>query len=533
MTYPPYPPKALLAAVILGACGLGAAACGVDTALGPTELCDNGLDDDGDQQVDCADSDCAGHLACQDRVEYLCENGLDDDGDQQVDCDDPDCGAQQVCNPDREVECDDGLDNDGDALTDCADPDCTPKDVCQEKCSDGLDNDRDGLTDCRDPDCEAHADCQVPAELDCADGVDNDHDGLTDCADDDCVEADACQGGPRLEICDDGVDNDHDGHIDCDDPDCAGNGQCEEWICDDGWDNDHDGLVDCEDGDCQGGPLCQPDPTCQTAIPIGCGDSLWDWNIGAPNTWTTYPCLGTPTQYQGGERIYELTTTQSYTGSMMVEIEGMDGNVEMLLVSFGGAPGQCDPTVGCQASASSAGEEATLSLYPAAGTTLFLVVDSVQAQGSDFTLSVYCENGTQELCDNGHDDDLDGAVDCWDMDCLNAPACNYWVSGGTACDPANPGECAPGEHCRHKVIAGLVRNDGVCTLTCQTSIDCDNSDYPWGACLSTGMNQHECVQRCGSNLTGWQPGDCPPGTECRDPSLGTINPADGVCFPIH
>lgn len=47
------------------------------------EDCYNGIDDDGDGLIDCADPDC-------DCTE-ICDNGIDDDGDGLVDADDPDC----------------------------------------------------------------------------------------------------------------------------------------------------------------------------------------------------------------------------------------------------------------------------------------------------------------------------------------------------------------------------------------------------------------------------------------------------------
>ena len=58
------------------------------------EICDNNRDDDLDGQVDCDDSDCARHNACQ--VE-ICGNGEDDDGDGAADCDDSDCEAEEAC----------------------------------------------------------------------------------------------------------------------------------------------------------------------------------------------------------------------------------------------------------------------------------------------------------------------------------------------------------------------------------------------------------------------------------------------------
>ena len=54
------------------------------------EICDNGIDDDGDGDADCVDSDCP---ACPE----ICNNGADDDGDGAIDCDDTDCADAGNC----------------------------------------------------------------------------------------------------------------------------------------------------------------------------------------------------------------------------------------------------------------------------------------------------------------------------------------------------------------------------------------------------------------------------------------------------
>ena len=59
----------------------------------PDEICDNGIDDDEDGDVDCVDSDCP---ACPDKAE-ICDNGIDDDADGATDCDDLDCSAEESC----------------------------------------------------------------------------------------------------------------------------------------------------------------------------------------------------------------------------------------------------------------------------------------------------------------------------------------------------------------------------------------------------------------------------------------------------
>lgn len=87
------------------------------------EICNDGVDNDGDFLRDCDDQDCAAEVVCQDEV---CDNGADDDGDGQVDCDDNDCADDVACleaipgdgirTPQLE-ECDDGNLVDGDGCS--------------------------------------------------------------------------------------------------------------------------------------------------------------------------------------------------------------------------------------------------------------------------------------------------------------------------------------------------------------------------------------------------------------------------------
>jgi hypothetical protein len=98
-------------------------------------------------------------------VPEVCSDGLDNDCDGFVDCADSDCSADPACAPICMAEvCNDGLDNDCDGFVDCADPDCSANPACgpvcmPEVCNDGVDNDCDGLSDCADPDCSANPSC--------------------------------------------------------------------------------------------------------------------------------------------------------------------------------------------------------------------------------------------------------------------------------------------------------------------------------------------------------------------------------------
>lgn len=196
------------------------------------EDCSDGIDNDDDGAIDCADDECVQDEACLEN----CTDGVDNDLDGAIDCADEDCDGE--CPED----CTDMRDNDGDGAFDCEDEDCDGE--CPEDCTDGRDNDGDGVSDCDDIDCEPEC-----AE-DCTDMIDNDADGAIDCADDECD-------GTCPEDCTDGRDNDGDGLIDCEDGDCATEPSCVE-DCTDGIDNDGDGLTDCFDDECWGED-CHPE----------------------------------------------------------------------------------------------------------------------------------------------------------------------------------------------------------------------------------------------------------------------------------
>ena len=191
-------------------------------------LCWDGVDNDGDGLIDCADPDCVDIITCLENTLIACNDLTDNDGDGLVDCFDPDCFGFTLCF-ERGEQCEDGIDNDGDGLIDCADSSCDGSEPCLEdnpfNCVDGRDNDGDGLVDCADPDCQSFIVCDEFDAVACKDGVDNDRDGLVDCLDPDCraVLPEYCEPyEDTVEKCSDGRDNDFDGLVDCLDPDCRG-----------------------------------------------------------------------------------------------------------------------------------------------------------------------------------------------------------------------------------------------------------------------------------------------------------------------
>ena len=247
--------------------------------------CSDRADNDGDGLYDCGDPDCAGAPVCLgddddssgdddvsgddddgtgsgdddagNNVEFDCTDGVDDDGDGLVDCADPDCAADPACSGDDDTssgpqeDCINGVDDDEDGDVDCADPDCacdlncggtgTESEVGSDDlgCADDIDGDCDGLIDCKDHDCEGHTLCpdQPGSEgyppccdtmtcpnndVDCLDNPawtcqqpilpwsgDGAGDGPDHCGDFNPIDCISCY---------DGLDGDNDGGADCDDP---------------------------------------------------------------------------------------------------------------------------------------------------------------------------------------------------------------------------------------------------------------------------------------------------------------------------
>jgi hypothetical protein len=110
----------------------------VEFVENPPEVCNDGIDNDGDHLTDCADPDCENAPNC-----FLCNNGK---------APKPEMGQGR---------CSDGEDNDCDGLVDCADPDCKASDYYVTECCNGADDNGNGIVD--DFSCRCVNDNACPA----------------------------------------------------------------------------------------------------------------------------------------------------------------------------------------------------------------------------------------------------------------------------------------------------------------------------------------------------------------------------------
>jgi hypothetical protein len=125
-----------------GGANAGPYVLNVDMQPNPKEVCDDGIDNDGDHYVDCADPDCVNAPNC-----FKCNNGKDPG---------PEFGPGA---------CNDGEDNDCDGLVDHDDPDCHASDYYTTEFCDGVDQNGNGIIDdfsCR---CASDVDCASQGQM--------------------------------------------------------------------------------------------------------------------------------------------------------------------------------------------------------------------------------------------------------------------------------------------------------------------------------------------------------------------------------
>ncbi len=193
-----------------------------------------------------------------------------------------------------------------------------------------------------------------------------------------------------------------------------------EAACDDSLDNDLDGLADCDDPDCYVDEFCVG-KTCETALPLTDGVALDASLIGGDAIVVTGSTIGMGQNYvlgcddlsaSGEDVVYSFDVTEPVFLTFELEYDSLQTFPAMAIMS-----GACDEwmTVSCVSPLTS--DPLALAGTLPAGS--YHVVMDAAFGGGTYTLTVTAGDTplTEIRCHNGLDDDLDGDVDCDDVDC--------------------------------------------------------------------------------------------------------------------
>jgi hypothetical protein len=231
------------------------------------------------------------------------------------------------------------------------------------------------------------------------------------------------------EICNNNLDDDDDGFVDCKDTDCAADPVCRPStgpeICDNGKDDNGDGLVDCTD------PKCKDFAACLTAACVAEVDFGSIASSGASVT-RTLTTAGASKGYNTCAPPGGVARVGSFSLSAQADVK-LDftqptGAAHVVALYRAGVGQTCDQNlVDCLRVGDQSKASQTYS-HLAAGNYWLIVQSFNGATGStSITLSTG-QTTTTEVCNNGKDDDGDGAIDCADLDCRTASTCPSCVA---------------------------------------------------------------------------------------------------------
>lgn len=201
-------------------------------------------------------------------------------------------------------------------------------------------------------------------------------------------------------------------------------------LCANGIDDDGDGLIDCLDPDCVGvvgcpGPLCVPDFK-TGPLAVGSPPVTFQIDTTSANNDQTVPCA------LGGGKDEVVGIELTAVSGLRVTCQQFGGDQVLGLFAAGAPRDPCDMTpINCaDPKTGSLGCDFIFpNLQPG---KYYLVVEAFQPgnEGSmQLSLSATPDHA-QEICNNGVDDDGDGKIDCQDSNCAAKPICQ-----GQTCTP--------------------------------------------------------------------------------------------------
>ena len=186
-----------------------------------------------------------------------------------------------------------------------------------------------------------------------------------------------------------------------------------EAICDDGLDDDDDGLTDCDDEDCALSEACLTD--CNPAVSpfaVSCGFEE-DWfNYGSLSSDKVDNWGCTEDLLDGQEYVYNFTAPYDAVVTIALTDESAETDLLVVPAGDGCAPADCLDH-----------DLSTITFEATAGTLYYVIVDGYQGAEGSYHISFGCVPESEQVCDDGLDEDQDGLADCLDADCFGGDLC--------------------------------------------------------------------------------------------------------------
>jgi len=491
--------------------------------------CADGVDDDGDDRVDCADPDCLGDPACDEAgasASTRCHNGIDDEGDGATDCEDLDCrqGDPSGCDVVEGDLCETATLATAVPFTRDVST-CTLTNSAGGRAGDRCVSSYDGqelitrfevpetgwynltatlaesATVTLDVVSEA-AGCPARDYRSCVDGAAGT--GVASVAlhamagevyfvvagprNATCTELSlsitATDGEDTREACLDGVDNDGDGATDGEDwRGCSGplsEAQSGVGACHDLIDNDGNHKGDCEDGSCIAAgavcPLVYPGDSCADPIPLTAGVATEVDLCLRRDVFTSHGgsgCGPSLAEDYRSDAVASFDVPAAGGYRLDVRWSAPNAMVNLRSEAQGCTNGHFDTCLGTIPYSGGSHRQVT-DFEAAAGERYFVVLDSPNDTCATALVAIYeLREDETGRCADGLDGDGDGRADCLDDDCFDDPACDEALSAG-GCGDGVDGDGDGATDC--------------VDLDCAGATGCDEAEAGSGSC-DDGVDQ--------------------------------------------
>lgn len=188
-------------------------------------------------------------------------------------------------------------------------------------------------------------------------------------------------------------------------------------------------------------PDVDPDGPCTPVASLSCDSTISGTNDGPGSTdlLEDYDCVAFP---ESGPEIAYSFTAASDT-NLALDLTGLTDDLDLFVLGSSG--GVCDPAT-CLADSSEPTTDPEHLVYRLdGGSTVYVMVEGFSDAVSSFNLQVGCS--APEICDNGADDDGDGASDCEDFHCMATSHCPETCTprATLSCGSSVSGSTATGE----------------------------------------------------------------------------------------